>query len=71
MQNGNFTHEKFLAKIADVKAAIVTKTKDFVERSDITQETSIISPTDNKPLVEGLCCDSLPGQNPHDSEGLR
>ncbi|MDR2603038.1 MAG: DNA topoisomerase 3 [Puniceicoccales bacterium] len=56
MENGNFTRKNFMEEIADLTAAIVTKTKNFVEGSDITKETSIISPTDNKPLMEGLRC---------------
>jgi DNA topoisomerase-3 len=45
-----------MEEIADLTTDIVTKTKNFVEGSDITKETSIISPTDNKPLMEGLRC---------------
>ncbi|MDR2778689.1 MAG: DNA topoisomerase 3 [Puniceicoccales bacterium] len=56
MENGNFTRKNFMKEIADLTVAIVTKTKNFIEGSDITKETSIISPTDNRPLMEGLRC---------------
>ncbi|MDR1401744.1 MAG: DNA topoisomerase 3 [Puniceicoccales bacterium] len=54
MENGTFSRKNFMKEISDLTIAIVDKTKNFVEGSDTTKETTIISPTDGKPLMEGL-----------------
>jgi DNA topoisomerase-3 len=54
MENGTFARRTFMAEIADLTTAIVEKTKNFTEDKEMAQEVEIISPTDGKPLLEGL-----------------
>jgi DNA topoisomerase-3 len=54
MENGTFSRDSFMEEISVLTATIVDKTKNFVEGTDVTRETTIISPTDNRPLIEGL-----------------
>ncbi|MDR3144064.1 MAG: DNA topoisomerase 3 [Puniceicoccales bacterium] len=54
MENGTLARKSFMSDISDLTRAIVNRTKDFVEGSDVTKETTITSPTDGKHLMEGL-----------------
>jgi DNA topoisomerase-3 len=54
MENGTFARENFMEEISALTAAIVDRTKNFVEENGTMNETTIISPTDGKPMLEGL-----------------
>lgn len=54
MENGMFTRKSFMDEISELTATIVDKTKNFAEDAETAKETTIISPTDGKPMVEGL-----------------
>ncbi|MDR1433280.1 MAG: DNA topoisomerase 3 [Puniceicoccales bacterium] len=54
MENGTFSRKNFMDEISNLTATIVDKTKNFVEDGETAKETKIISPTDGKPIVEGL-----------------
>jgi DNA topoisomerase-3 len=54
MENGIFARETFMGEISDLAAAIVDRTKNFSEGDLPMKETAIISPTDHKPMLEGL-----------------
>jgi hypothetical protein len=55
--NANFTLQNLMKEIDDLTRALVTKTTNFVEWSHRTKESSIISPTHNRALMEGGHCD--------------
>ena len=54
IEEGKLSRIEFMQGIADMTSEIVQRTKDF-EESDLEERiTKIISPTDGKPIVEGL-----------------
>ena len=54
IENGKLSRKEFMQGISDMTSEIVQKTKDF-EESDVEDRiTNIISPTDGKPIKEGL-----------------
>ena len=54
IEEGKLSRKEFMQGIADMTSEIVRKTKDF-EESDVEERiTKIISPTDGKPIKEGL-----------------
>src|SRR5688500_20347459 len=63
MEHGKFTRDSFMAEIAATTKGIVERVKGFEEDDSVARETSIISPTDGKPLRE-----TLRGYKSHDGE---
>lgn len=54
IEEGKLSRKEFMQGISDMTSEIVQKTKDF-EESDVEERiTNIISPTDGKPIKEGL-----------------
>ncbi|MDR1595789.1 MAG: DNA topoisomerase 3 [Puniceicoccales bacterium] len=54
MENGIFARKNFMREISDLTTTIVERARNFVEENDAMKETTIISPTDNKSMLEGL-----------------
>ena len=54
IEEGKLSRKEFMRGIADMTSEIVQKTKDFEESNVEERITKIISPTDGKPLKEGL-----------------
>ncbi len=52
LEAGKTTRDKFMGGIADLTKKIVDRTKKFNDENVPTKPTTIISPTDGKPLVE-------------------
>jgi len=54
IENGKMTRAKFMEGITRMTGDIVDRAKAFKESDAEARETSIISPTDNKPILETL-----------------
>jgi len=54
MEQGKLSRDEFMKGIKELTEKIVDRTKNFEEKIEDGTETSIISPTDNKPMVELL-----------------
>ncbi len=54
IEEGKMTREQFMAGIIDLTKTVVDRTKNFDEDKIEHRETKIISPTDGKPVLEGL-----------------
>ncbi|MDR2862350.1 MAG: topoisomerase C-terminal repeat-containing protein, partial [Puniceicoccales bacterium] len=54
MEHGKYARQTFMAEIARVTEGIVDRTKNFSEDAHESRVTDIISPSDQKPLVETL-----------------
>ena len=54
MEHGKFQRDAFMKEIVDVTKGIVERTKNFEEDETNSRETDIISPTDQKAMVETL-----------------
>ena len=54
MQHGKFPRRQFMSEIVEVTKGIVERTKNFEEDKSTARVTDIISPSDNKPMVETL-----------------
>ena len=54
MEFGRFDRDAFMKEIVEVTKGVVDRTKNFDEENGDTRETDIISPTDQKPLIETL-----------------
>jgi len=54
MESGEITRETFMDGIKDLTRAIVEKAKTFEEDPEAAPESSVISPTDKKPMKEML-----------------
>jgi DNA topoisomerase-3 len=54
MEHGKFTRSAFMDEIAATTRGIVERVKGFEEDDSIARETTILSPTDGKPLRETL-----------------
>ena len=54
IEHGRFTRDKFMDEIAATTKGIVERVKTFEEDDSVARETSILSPTDGKPLRETL-----------------
>ncbi len=52
IENGGLSREEFMKEITDLTREIVDKVKNFEESDENATETSIISPTDGKPMLE-------------------
>ncbi len=52
IEEGKLSRESFMKEITDLTRDIVDKTKNFEETDENATETSIISPTDGKPMLE-------------------
>ncbi len=63
MEHNKFSREKFMAEIAATTKGIIERVKGFEEDDSIARETTILSPTDGKPLRE-----TLRGYKSHDGE---
>jgi len=63
MEHGKFTRADFMAEITATTKGIVERVKGFEEDDSVARETTILSPTDGKPLRE-----TLRGYKSHDGE---
>jgi DNA topoisomerase-3 len=63
MEHGKFTRAEFMAEITATTKGIVERVKGFEEDDSVARETTILSPTDGKPLRE-----TLRGYKSHDGE---
>ncbi len=54
IENGKLTRDEFMNGITDMTGKIVGRAKSFQESDAGARETAIISPTDNKPILETL-----------------
>jgi DNA topoisomerase-3 len=54
MEHGKFPRDAFMSEIVEVTKGIVDRTKNFEEDHTNSRETNVISPTDDKPMVETL-----------------
>lgn len=54
IENGELSREDFMAGIAKMTETIIERTKAYDEGEMETTETDIISPTDNKPMLENF-----------------
>ncbi|MFO7726548.1 MAG: DNA topoisomerase [Oceanipulchritudo sp.] len=54
VENKNLTREEFMSGIIDLTRTIVERVKSFEEDEEAAPESSIISPTDGKPMKEML-----------------
>ncbi len=54
MEHNGYDRDRFMTEIVDVTKGIVERTKTFNEEDAGTTETDIISPTDQKPMIELL-----------------
>lgn len=54
MEKGKLTRDEFMKGIIALTGEIVDRTKNFEEDEQVARETSIISPTDQKPMIELL-----------------
>ncbi|KAF0096376.1 MAG: DNA topoisomerase III [Puniceicoccaceae bacterium 5H] len=54
MEKGNLSRGQFMQGIIDLTKSIVDRTRDFEEEDAGTRETAVISPTDEKPMLETL-----------------
>jgi DNA topoisomerase-3 len=54
MEHGKFSREKFMAEIVKETKGIVERVKAFEEDDSVARVTTILSPTDGKPLRETL-----------------
>ena len=54
MEQGKYARDHFMDEIISVTKGIVDRTKNFDEDDHGATETTILSPTDNKPLLETL-----------------
>src|SRR5215207_9288735 len=54
MEHGKFTRQNFMAEIEATTKGIVERVKGFEEDDSVARETTILSPTDGKPLRETL-----------------
>jgi DNA topoisomerase-3 len=53
MEHGKFSRRTFMSEIVDVTKRLVERTKKF-EEDEFSREIDIISPTDQKPMIETL-----------------
>ena len=53
MEEGQFARTTFMQEIEALTTAIIDRTKQYVEGSDATFESTIISPTDHLPMMMG------------------
>jgi DNA topoisomerase-3 len=63
MEHGKFSRADFMAEITATTKGIVERVKGFEEDDSVARETTILSPTDGKPLRE-----TLRGYKSHDGE---
>ncbi len=63
MEHNKFSREKFMDEIVEQTKGIIERVKGFEEDDSIARETTILSPTDGKPLRE-----TLRGYKSHDGE---
>jgi DNA topoisomerase III len=54
MEHNKFPREKFMAEIEATTKGIIERVKGFEEDDSVARETTILSPTDQKPLRETL-----------------
>jgi DNA topoisomerase-3 len=54
MEHGKYARDKFMAEIVEVTKGIVDRTKNFEEDASSSRQTTIVSPTDGKPMLETL-----------------
>jgi DNA topoisomerase-3 len=54
METGKITRDEFMKGITELTKVIVDRTKNFEEDPEAAPESSVISPTDNKPMKELL-----------------
>ena len=54
MEHGKFPRRVFMSEIVDVTKRLVERTKNFEEDESNSRVTKIISPTDQKPMIETL-----------------
>ena len=54
MEHGKFTRDKFMADVVEQTKGIVGRVKSFEEDESSFRHTDILSPTDQKPMVETL-----------------
>lgn len=52
IEEGRLSRKEFMAKIGEVTRDLVEKTRNFDEFKIDTKESSLISPTDNMPMIE-------------------
>ncbi len=54
MEHGKFPRRDFMSEIVEVTKRLVERTKNFEEDESNSRVTNIISPTDQKPMIETL-----------------
>lgn len=54
MERGKLSRKKFMDGIIELTKTIVDRTRNFEESNDDARETSIVSPSDGKPMLETL-----------------
>ncbi|MGH8093901.1 MAG: DNA topoisomerase 3 [Chthoniobacterales bacterium] len=54
MEHGKFPRRAFMSEIVDVTKRLVERTKNFEEDESNSRVTDVISPTDQKPMIETL-----------------
>lgn len=54
MELGRYERKTFMAEIVEVVEGVIERTKNFNEEDGEVRETEVISPSDNKPMLETL-----------------
>ncbi|MCH8474602.1 MAG: DNA topoisomerase III [Opitutales bacterium] len=54
MEEGGYPRDTFMKEIVDLTKTIVDRTKNFEEKQEDATESSIVSPTDKKPMMENF-----------------
>ena len=54
MEEGQFPRDTFMKEITNLTKTIVSRTKNYEEKEEDAKESSIISPSDKKPMLENF-----------------